>query len=356
MHQKLIDKFKLENPNKQLILFYVAGSHFFDLNGPNSDKDYRGLYIDSHQDSFSSSKGKIYVVKTKTNDSGGKNSKDDIDVDIFSVCSLLELLKKGDFNLIEALYAPEDKILYKSALYDELREFRSNLVHNDISAFLGFIRTEANKVGVNSHHYEVQMNFLKILENKNPHAKLRTFWKEIEDFCADEKNTGVKISRSAINNSDLSKEMPAVVIAARMHQWTASAGYVTEAIKHVISGYGHRQKSTADTGGDFKTLYHSLRLIFEANDILDYGELSFPLSQERRDKLLEIKNGKSDPDELFGLINEEIAKLIVRSQNVVSNKKDYEHKLDQMIFTLKGRFEVNNLIRNTNWFGMQDGI
>lgn len=139
-----------------------------------------------------------------------------------------------------------------------------------------------------------------------------------------------------------------------MHQWTASAGYVSDAIKHVVSQYGHRQKSTAAVGSDYKTLYHSLRLIYEANDILDHGELFFPLSQERHAKLFEIKNGESNPDELFDLINDEIGKLVERSNNIVSNKHEYEHKLEKMIFTLKGRFEVNNVIRSSGFHYMNE--
>lgn len=216
----LLSKFKENHPDKQLILLYEAGSHFFDLNGPNSDRDYRGFYIDRIQDSFKSKKGKVYQVDYKTNEKGGKNSKDDIDFTMFSLCTLLELLKKGDFNLIEALFAPEEKIIFKTPIYDELRTFRKEFIHNDISSFIGFIKREAGRVGVNSHHYEVQMNFLKILNSKPPHARLMNFWSEIVDFCSDEKNIGAKISRSIINNSDLNKEIPAVVIATRMHQWT----------------------------------------------------------------------------------------------------------------------------------------
>lgn len=343
MYTDLLEKFKERNPNKQLILLYQAGSHFFDLNGPDSDTDYRGIYLDNVQDSFLSSKGKIYQIDYKTNERGGKNNKEDIDFTMFSLTSVLELLKKGDFNLIEALYVPEEKIIYKSEIYDELREFRKNLVHNDISAFLGFIKGEAKRIGVNSHHYTVQADFVKLLRTKNPHAKLKTFWKEIEEFAS--VNIGCKMSRSTVNNSDLARDMPAVVIATRMHIWTAAAGYVADAVDKVIAGYGHRQVSTSETGADHKALYHALRLIFEANDILDYGELFFPLSPERHAQLLEIKQGKTDRETLYDLIDSEISKLEIRSNSIPSNKHEYEYKLDNMIFTLKGKFMVNNYLK-----------
>ncbi len=334
------------NPNKEIVVLYQAGSHFFGLNGPNSDTDYRGIYIDRSQDTFfTAASGKVHHTSFKTNKiEGTKNGKDDTDFDMFSITAFFELLKKGDFNLIEALWCPEDKIIIKTPLYDELKAFRKELIHNDISAFLGFIKGEAKKVGVNTHHYTTQLDFLKILYSKHNHAKLKDFWPEVVEFANDPKNIGVKISKSKVNNSGYSIEMPAIVIAARMHQWTASAGYVIGAVEHICSQYGNRQKSTAESGADFKTLYHAMRLIYEANDILDYGELSLPFSEERFKMLWNIKYGDVDPELLVEMLNSKIDKLEVRSKTLVSNKYCYEHKLEKMIYTIKGRLEVANVI------------
>ncbi len=201
-----------------------------------------------------------------------------------------------------------------------------------LSAEFGFVNQNA-----------AMENLIAAFELQQARNLIPTRAKEIEEFASN--NIGCKMSRSTVNNSDLARDMPAVVIATRMHIWTAAAGYVADAVDKVIAGYGHRQVSTSETGADHKALYHALRLIFEANDILDYGELFFPLSPERHAQLLEIKQGRTDRETLYDLIDTEISKLEIRSASIPSNKHEYEYKLDNMIFTLKGKFMVNNYLR-----------
>ena len=150
--KEILEKFKNNNPTKQIILLFEAGSHFFDLHGPNSDKDYRGLYLDPYQDSYESTK-KVYQVDYKTKIGPGKNSSEDMDFTLFSLTSFFRLLKSGDFNMMEILYAPESKIIYKTPIYDELVSIRDRLLVNDISAFLGFIKKEYKRYGINIYHY-----------------------------------------------------------------------------------------------------------------------------------------------------------------------------------------------------------
>jgi hypothetical protein len=46
-HENFLAEFKKNHPDREIIFLMVAGSHFFDLNGPNSDHDYRGIYLPS---------------------------------------------------------------------------------------------------------------------------------------------------------------------------------------------------------------------------------------------------------------------------------------------------------------------
>ena len=43
---KSIKQFMKDNhPDKTLIYLYQSGSHFFDLNTPDSDLDFKGIYL-----------------------------------------------------------------------------------------------------------------------------------------------------------------------------------------------------------------------------------------------------------------------------------------------------------------------
>jgi hypothetical protein len=335
---ELLNKFNKNNPDKQIILLFEAGSHFFDLNGPDSDKDYRGLYLDLYQDSFESNKSKIYQVEYKTNVGSGKNSSQDIDFNLFSLTGFFNLLGRGDFNCMEMLYAPESKIIYKTPLYDELISIRRNLLVNDISAFLGFIKKEIKRYGTNIFHYKLQEDFLNFLSNFPSHNRLKDHWDDIKSYGANVK--GIRFVETKISNSGNTKYIPTINIAERDHQYTSSIKYVSESIQTILEKYGHRQRNMASSGVEFKGLYHALRLIYEANDLLDYGEFIFPFNSERYQILKNIKNGLVSQDYIFSLIDSEVEKLYEREKLVISNKERVREIINRLDFTLRGRFSI----------------
>jgi hypothetical protein len=339
--EEILHKFKKNNPEKNLIFLFKAGSHFFDLNSVNSDTDYRGIYLDSFQDSFESSK-KIYQVDYKTKIGEGKNTKNDVDFTLFSLSSFFKLLKSGDFNMMEALYTPEDKIIYKAPLFEEIISQRKNLLVNDISAFLGFIKKEYKRYGVNIYHYKIQEDFINFLKKWKIEDRLYTHWKEIIDYGIDKE--GIRFTNTKINNSEKSKEIPSIVIAERLYQNTNTIEYVINSIQTVLNKYGHRQKNMADSGVEFKGLYHAMRLIYEANDLFNLGELNFPFSKERHSLLRSIKEGNIDKDYLFKLIDSEIDSLYVKESSIKNNRIEVEKRIDDLEYTLRGKMSIIRLI------------
>lgn len=341
MIEEMISKFKENHPKKQLILLFKAGSHFFDLNGPASDTDYRGLYIDSYQDSYDSS-CKGYQIDYKTKIGGGKNTSEDTDFTLFSLTTFIRLLKQGDFNSMEMLFAPEEKILYSTPIYWEIRNNRSKYLINDVSSFLGFVKKEYKRYGVNIFHYDIQKKFIEFVSQFPIKDRMSKHWDEICKYAID--TEGVGISKTKVNNSDFTKEIPAIVVAQRLYPYSATIEYVVGEIGIVNSRYGHRQKSMASSGVEFKGLYHALRCIYEANDLLDYGELKIPFDKERHDTLRKIKNGEVDQTWLFDLIDRELKELSIREKYTKSNRLIVGARLEKLENLIRGKFSIWNKI------------
>lgn len=98
---------------KNTILRCVAGSHLYGLNTPSSDLDERGVYLESLEDAL--------------NINGRQNTEladDKQNIKYYSLGKFLKLAAECNPNIIELLYLPEDAILFKSPLYDELVEHR----------------------------------------------------------------------------------------------------------------------------------------------------------------------------------------------------------------------------------------
>jgi predicted nucleotidyltransferase len=339
-YQQFVDEFNELFPDRKLLFLVKAGSHFFDLNSPNSDTDYRGIYMPSKQE-FYEGEGRRRFWERKTtpgNRTGVRNSKDDVDFYLFSYTFFLELLGRGDFNCLELLHAPQDKIIIDSPEMQYLTSIRKNLIVNDISAFLGFIKKEYKRYGVNIHHYEAQQNFYDFLIKFNPHTRLKDIWGEIKEYA---KNDNQIVFTESFTGK---KEMvPTLKLAQRLYQNTVRVDYVTKALKQRFDTYGHRQKSMAVSGKEFKGLYHALRLIYEANDIFDYGEMQLPFSPERHQMLRNIKDGNIEQEELFNLIDSEIDRLYNREKETTSNKERVQYTINKIINQKIGEQKIKYL-------------
>lgn len=338
--QEWINEFYELYPNRRILFLYTAGSHFFDLNTPNSDIDFRGVYLPAPEEFPGENRRKQH--ERKTNDSKHEqNSNEDVDFLMFSLTKVFQLLKGGDFNVMEMLYCPENKILYDTPLMREIRKFRENLLVNDISAFLGFIKKEYVRYGVNINHYKAQvdllgfLNELKEKQDKKGHTKLKEIWPEIRKYAEGENL--ISFTESLTGNN---VRVPSLKIAQRLYQWTVKINYVTEAIEARLQRYGHRQKRMASTGKEYKGLYHALRLIYEANDLYDHGKLLLPFSPDRLRTLRKIKTGELPEEQVHSLIDNGIEELYRREKDTPSNKKVVSDRIDRILFNFHAKMEL----------------
>ena len=102
----------MNEPNN-LILRSIAGSHLYGLNTAASDMDIRGIYMDRMED--------MLDIAGRQNQ---EMSDDTQDEKYYSLGKFLKLASECNPNIIELLWLPEDAILKKSPVYDELVSHR----------------------------------------------------------------------------------------------------------------------------------------------------------------------------------------------------------------------------------------
>ncbi len=98
---------------RNLILKCVAGSHLYGLNTPASDMDTRGIYLESVED--------VLNINGRQNNEVADDKQDE---KYYSLGKFLKLASECNPNIIELLYLPEEAIIYKSPIYDELVKHR----------------------------------------------------------------------------------------------------------------------------------------------------------------------------------------------------------------------------------------
>ena len=118
-----------------LLLFeYVRGSHLYGLSRPESDEDRGGVYIEPLSSLLGVKKFPEYV-NDETNDTTWN-----------SLSKYMQLLMNSNPNILESLFVPEDKIIYKHPLFDIILEKRDQFVTKKcFGSFMGYAKTQIEK-------------------------------------------------------------------------------------------------------------------------------------------------------------------------------------------------------------------
>ena len=107
MKEQLI-KFIEDKSNGAIpLLLVIRGSHAYGTNVETSDTDYGGVYIQNIDDILG------FGYKDQIND-------DKNDIVIYEIKRFLELVSSNNPNILELLNTPEDCILYKHPIFDEV--------------------------------------------------------------------------------------------------------------------------------------------------------------------------------------------------------------------------------------------
>ena len=115
MKQELEKLIQNKSPNAQPLLLVVRGSHAYGTNVETSDTDYAGVFIQSLDDIL----GNGY--KEQIND-------DKNDIVLYEIKRFLDLLSSNNPNILELLNTPEDCVVYKHPVFDEVLENREKFI------------------------------------------------------------------------------------------------------------------------------------------------------------------------------------------------------------------------------------
>src|SRR6056297_3686368 len=99
--EKLIENLKNEIHPHKLIYLSEFGSSLYGTNSENSDIDYKGIFLPNKRELLLGKKMKSYTYSSG-NDKG-KNTKNDVDIQLWSLHYFIELLSKGETGAIDLL-------------------------------------------------------------------------------------------------------------------------------------------------------------------------------------------------------------------------------------------------------------
>jgi predicted nucleotidyltransferase len=285
---------KKDKPNRKdlnLIVKMKFGSHLYGTAGPDSDLDYKGVYLPTKYQVFLGRVPKCYSYCSKDNQAA-KNCSEDIDEEIYSLQYFIKLAGEGQTVALDMLHAPHDMILEKTGLWDALVFHRSKFYTKNLSAFVSYARKQAAKYGIKGSRLNAAKEVMEFLQDR---IKLKMWTTQ---GCAltmahvwDDLPTGEHIHK--LRATEHSQGLRFYQVCGKKLQETCRLDYCLEILTKFYDNYGKRARLAAlNQGIDWKALSHALRAAYQVEEILMHNTITFPLKEARFIKA--VKYGHMD--------------------------------------------------------------
>lgn len=293
------------------------GSHVYGTSTPQSDTDFKGLAIPDKKDIIL--QRAFRSINTSTGTDNTKNTKDDIDREIYSLHHFMKLLTEGQTVCLDMLFTPDIfSVNHRDCkeygwVWTELRKNQDKLVTKKMSAFAGYCQAQAAKYslkGSNLSAYEAAMDFFASYPVQ---AKVGTtdYSKLINQFVDAQVLNGKEkplIHLVEIPNNKGVQELYLQVGPKTKVPFNANCGLAFNIFKGQYDKYGERAKlAQTNQGVDWKALMHAVRVCQEAIELCKTGHITFP--RPERETLLKIRQGALAYQEVALMIEDGLIQL-----------------------------------------------
>jgi predicted nucleotidyltransferase len=331
--------------NRKIIFKCVYGSHLFGLNGPKSDKDFKGIVLPSREDYLFKQVPKTSYQEKTNNQKFSKNSPEDSDTEWFTLKGFFRLCQEGQTVSTEMLFCPENFWLESSPEWLEIIENRDKLIHRGFTSFFGYARQQAYKYSNKGERIQANHVVEKWAASfPNQTDRLVTQLNSLEELV---KNNSQLKSTEGLNLLGFStckgpqgQDVVHIDICGRMYSLTTTFKYLRQQINKTLSAYGKRALMAAENdGSDWKALSHALRVGFEAIEFLSTGKLTLP--RPEKDYLLSVKEGKISHEEVQTAIESFLVKIPEASKNSSLPDKSNQDFINSVVSRLYKDIESN---------------
>ena len=329
-------------------ILYVTeyGSKLYGTDNPNSDTDYKGIYVQNNDDILL--KKDIDHWTSNSNDTNEKNGSDDIDLQLFSINKFFKLVRKGETGALDILFSmwsPSvvfEDVGFTGAIKDNYKAFLNKELHS----FVGYAVGQASKYGIKGSRHKELIEFNKCmnktLEDKSTHLdqKLEDMFEAFEAHFKQFNTKYLKMVEAPgprTGDHLESNMIDYVEILGKKFSGDITVEYFFDKIKNMEDKAGNRTKASVE-GTDWKALSHSVRVLHEVEELLDTGFIKMPLTTSEYIKT--IKEGKVSLEVAMKHIDEKldvVREKLDKSDLPEKSDREYMDKLELII--LKSYFK-----------------
>ena len=298
------------------------GSHLYGTSTPESDVDFKEIYVPHARDILT---GNVKEHMSKnTNNTSSKNTKDDVDHELYSLKYFFKLAADGETVALDMLHTPQSLVV-KSDLPDVwkyIQDNRSRFYTTNMKSYLGYVRKQASKYGVKGSRLAVLRQALKRSNEWGQYfdngAVIRLSHMKnvlpIGEFASWVETENEKTGKQTFYN-----------LLDRKFQDTLTNKEFNAILVKLEENYGERaRKAEANEGIDWKALSHACRGGLQLLEIYKTGDLVYPLQDAPF--ILDVKLGKHT----FKTVQEFLEDIVVQVEHASEQaaKNGMQQKVD----------------------------
>ena len=292
------------------IMLCPVGSRLHGTETKDSDWDYKGVFMPPAREILLG-KIKKSVNLGKINKHGERNTKDSIDLEMYSLHHFLSKARMNETNAMDMLHCPKEKLVISSNLWECIYQKRAFFYSKKMAAYTGMAKRQFRLYTDKKEKLDTAIlirNFLKEYPRKN---KLGSVWDDLPL---------TKHSLFAPANGNIMQ----YEVCGKIIPETVTISYAIGMLDNIICSYGERVKKLPENGKDWKSISHALRAAFQAKELLVRHDLTFPLFQAAW--LTDVKKGEVEFQTVLDILKTELDEInIISEQSSLPENVDMEY-------------------------------
>jgi len=332
--KNLISNFEKEQ-NCTVVYITKYGSKLYGTDNPNSDTDYKGIFIPSKKDVLLKRDVEHYNFNSNEET---RNSKEDIDLQLFSIYKFFSLLKKGETGAMDILFSmfrADTQVYNEEAFTKVIMENYKKFYNRNLHSFIGYCVGQSKVYNIRGERFNelhLFVEYFKALVVEKGTEKLETLYPQIEKMFTEHKFKYINfVMAETSRGSGEAKEGQYVEVLGKRFLGTVTIGYFSEKITEMEAQFGNRARASAK-GVDFKALSHAVRVICEVEELLDNDFITFPL--KNRVYITAVKEGKEKLEDVMDYIDQRLNIVQEKLEQSSLPERSDEAFVDELILEL----------------------
>lgn len=321
----------------RIILKIRGGSNLYGTAIPGkSDEDFIGIYLSTPEELLGLVHSEIIDDSVISKQENGRNASDAVDCKYYELRKFCNLALNANPTILEMLFANEENTIILDEYGKELVNNKNLFLSTKIkTSFLGYAFSQMRKSEVKSKYLrelvDGRLAIIKYLKQYPTHYNKTSY-----EFIG-----ANKVVAEPFNGVfKLDEFFPNYISIGDMRFNNSTLKSIIKKLNERINKATSRADGMLKNGLDFKFISHTLRLLFEGEELLRTGNITFPLKDSSL--LLDVKKEKYTPLEVMDMIGDLEEKREIWSQikTPLPIKPQFD-KVNKLVYNIYKRYLEN---------------